>query len=227
MADEREREEMRPERGREEARRGYGDGEGFYGRGGFDWVSFLLGLLLGIVALGVIWFFTESDRREAETPPTQIIFEDRRWDADDTANVDDAGMRRIGSANGVNVYVQRDQSPPYTVIYVRQNDNVYRSYSPTDQTEQPTDGDQEPEEPSEEEQAREIADQLPTQVAIGQYTWTRGDLVKADAVGALERYDNITVNNRQVYRPAGEQDPEQVYVNVGTDMCVRYNRMAR
>lgn len=206
-----------------------------YERRGFDWVPFLLGLLLGLALLAVLWFFTGSRRVTEGEMPDQIVYADRIWVTQGEAQtIDDDQMTRVAEAGEHPIYVRRRQSQPYTVIFIREGDNVYQPYQPQPQpqpepeptptptptpTPQPENNDQPP------DMARQRAERLPAEVTVGGTAWVKESLMDVGGID-LERYGNFTVNGFRVYREAGVSDEmlNNLYVGVGSGMYVRYRR---
>jgi len=230
LTEERDREERDREREREGLRR-----EDRYAGSRFDWVSFLLGLLLGLALLAVLWFFTGSQRIGQGQAPQQVVYASRTWAAEGEARtIDDSEFVRVDAADGYPIYVRRSQSQPYTIIYIREGDNTYQPYQPvTSPPIQEPDGGtttpttQEPTTPTPQELAQQRADKLTKQVVINGRTWAKQNLVSGENLD-LERYGTYTVGGFNVYKEV--QTPENmlndIYAGVGSGMYVHYRKAA-
>ncbi|MFA7372856.1 MAG: hypothetical protein WC074_04745 [bacterium] len=231
---ERAKEEEAEERDRGERRAKEREREEQYYRSGFDWISFLLGFLLGMALLAVLWFFTGSQRISQGQAPQQIAYASRIWTAaGGLQKINDSEFIQVDTADGISIYVRRNQSRPYAIIYVKEGENTYQSYQPVaGSSGQQTGGGrtttpsvQEPTAATPQDIAQQRANKLVKEVIINGQTWNKENLVSGENLD-LERYGTYTVGSFNVYKEVqtAENMLNNIYVGVGAGMYVHYRK---
>ncbi len=139
----------------------------------------------------------------------------------------------MDTADGISIYVRRNQSRPYAVIYIREGENTYQSYQPVASFPGPQAGGgstatptiQEPTVATPQDIAQQRANKLVKQVIINGQTWNKENLVSGENLD-LERYGTYTVGRFNVYKEV--QTPENmlndIYVGVGSGLYVHYHK---